>query len=197
MSTVARMLGIKPGDPLGEWSEEQLRREAERAMREIARQGFQQPGLGPLQGMQQGALGGLLNKNALIMPPGFYLHPSTDRIVRAETGRWVDHLAISQASPAERSRIFAELATPEPEPFTPPFTKHELETGRATELREVNTPKPGSTVEVGYLVTELVLVCNRLVLEVQELKAELERVRQAPVIKEEPFQLPKVGEEYD
>ena len=55
---------------------------------------------------------------------------------------------------------------------------------------------PGETVEVGFLVTELVLVVNRLVGEVRDLKATIYGL-QNPPIKDEPFKLPSVAGEYE
>lgn len=82
-----------------------------------------------------------------------------------------------------------------------PFSQEELSTGRASELRKVSTPSPGETVEVGYMITDAILVINRLVEELHDVKARLE-IAEAGGGKikfeaTEPFALPSVSGEYD
>lgn len=80
----------------------------------------------------------------------------------------------------------------------PPFTNDEILLGRASELRQVQTPKPGETVEVGYILTDAVLCVNKLVEEVLALRALVE-AQGGPIKfeKSEEFSLPSLGKSYE
>jgi hypothetical protein len=88
----------------------------------------------------------------------------------------------------------------EEEEVAKPFTDDELDKGIAEELRRVVAPRPGETVEVGYVVTDLVLCLNRAIEEIQELKLRLEVAEaraKSPAKAEELLELPRIGSEYD
>lgn len=80
----------------------------------------------------------------------------------------------------------------------PPFTPEELAAGESNYLRAVQTPKPGETVEVGYIITDLVLCLNRAVREIENLQEQIRTMGQEVRFKEsEPFQLPSVAGDYE
>lgn len=86
-------------------------------------------------------------------------------------------------------------------PTSRPFSDEELRSGVALELRTVRTPKPGDTVEVGFLLTDTILCLNRVVQELEEVKRRLAVAEARGVIKFEDsgdnFSLPKLSGEYD
>lgn len=95
---------------------------------------------------------------------------------------------------------FLELKR-EREKMEAPFTEEELKTGRANELRAIRAPAPGATVEVGFILTDIVLVVNKLVEIVQSLQEENEvlktRLKFHKQEPEEPFKLKSIESEYD
>ena len=137
------------------------------------------------------------------LPPGFHHDLSRAVVVHTDSGVYIDRHVLEQAPAHARDQMLQIIARQQKPPLSEtmpqkpkPFTQYELETGVAEILREIQTPRPGETVEVGFLVTELVLVVNRLVGEVRDLKATIYGL-QNPPIKDEPFKLPSVAGEYE